>query len=97
VSCLRFTVPLLRFVIPIDRLQAAKPANAKGRAQTILMQEPSNIPLQTLLRLVRIETPLEDILPSKPKPSHALKKRTTRTPKASSARPRPPSSRRKKK
>jgi len=97
VKHLRFTVPLLRFVIPIDRLQAAKPANAKGRAQTILMQKSSNISLQTLLRLVRIETPLEDILPNKLKASLAPKKKTSRTPKASSARPRPPSSRRKKK
>ena len=51
---LRFTVPLLRFVIPIDRLQAAKSANAKGRDQSALMQKPPNISLQTLLRLLSV-------------------------------------------
>ena len=92
---LRFTVPLLRFVIPIDRLQAAKPANVKGRGQTTLMQKSSNTPLQTLLRLIRIETPLEDLLSNKSKVSHVApppksdetslnnvrKKKTTRRPK----------------
>jgi hypothetical protein len=70
VKILRFSVPLLRFVIPIDRLEAGKPAKAKRvRQQTPLMHKSPSIPMQTLLRLIRIETPLETLLPNKPKPS----------------------------
>jgi hypothetical protein len=65
----RFSVPLLRFIIPIDCLQATKAANAKGRDPTNLLQQFSNIPLQTLVRLTRIETPLFDLVPNKPKAS----------------------------
>jgi hypothetical protein len=99
VKRLRFTVPLLRFIIPIDCLQAAKAANAKGRDETKLMQQFSNIPLQTLVRLTRIETPLVDLVPKKPKappttpPSPAAetprarsRQKTSRASKASSTR-----------
>jgi hypothetical protein len=99
VKRLRFTVPLLRFIIPIDRLQAAKAANAKGRDATNLMQQFSNIPLQTLVRLTRIETPLFDLVPNKPKasttalpilaeekPPARSRKKTSRASKASSTR-----------
>jgi hypothetical protein len=66
---LRFTVPLLRFVIPIDRLQPGKAVQVKGPRQTAPIHKFPSISPQTLLRLVRIETPLETLLPNKPKPS----------------------------
>jgi hypothetical protein len=69
VKILRFTVPLLRFVIPIDRLQPGKSVHPKGPRQTAPTQKSPSIPPQTLLRLIRIETPLETLLPNKPKPS----------------------------
>ena len=97
---------VLRLVIPIDRLQSKK-----SRDQSAFMQNSPSTPPQTLLRLIRIETPLEDLLPNKPKASliapppksdqtllhHALKKKTTRRPKVSNPRRRPSSSPRKQK
>jgi len=103
---LRFTVPLLRFVIPLDSLQPRKSGNAKGRDQTAHLQKSPIVPPQTLLRLIRIETPLESLLLNKHTApptadwtllQQALKKKTRRKPKASNARHRPPSSRLKRK
>ena len=98
---LRFTVPLVRFVIPLDSLQS----------QRVAMHNPASLPRQTLLRIIRIEKPLETFLP-KPKaslddpppcteripPTEALKNKINPSRKSSSARPvRKTSSRRKKK
>src|SRR5438309_1040225 len=94
---LGFTVPLLRLVIPLDSLQRVKSANAKGHSQSALIRRSPSLRPQTLLRLVRIETPLEALLPTKPKASlkgqprspdptllqQALKKKTSRRPKSS--------------
>jgi hypothetical protein len=55
---LRFTVPLVRFVIPLDSLQS----------QRVAMHNPASVPRQTLLRIIRIEKLLETFLP-KPKAS----------------------------
>src|SRR5882724_8868916 len=54
---LRFTVPLVRLVVPLNRLQS-KPA----------MHNSQIVPSHTMLRIVRIEKPLEALLP-KPKAS----------------------------
>ena len=106
---LRFTVPLLRLVIPLDSLQTSKSADAKRRGETALIQTfPSSRPTM-LFRLVRIETPLEALLPkasltapAQPSPDQRLlqpapNKKRNRTRKASRARGRPVSSRRKRK
>jgi hypothetical protein len=58
---LRFTVPLVRFVVSLDNLQS----------QPLVIQKPASFPRQTLLRIFRIEKPLEALLP-KPKPSVAV-------------------------
>ena len=97
---LRFTVPLVRFVIPLDSLQS----------QPLAMHIPAGLPLQMLLRIIRIEKPLEALLP-KPKaslevpppcteripPTQTPKKKINPTPESSGARRRRVSPRRKKK
>ena len=98
---LRFTVPLVRFVIPLDSLQS----------QPFAMHYPAALPLQKLLRIIRIEKPLETLLP-KPKaspevpppcveriaPTEARKNKINPSRKSADARPvRKTSSRRKKK
>ena len=55
---LRFSVPLVRFVIPLDSLQS----------RPLAMHLPAGLPLQMLLRIIRIERPLENFLP-RPKAS----------------------------
>jgi hypothetical protein len=94
---LRFTVPLIRLVIPIDSL------NGKLRARS--MQMPSGLRLQTLRRLARIETPFADLLPAKASPAtpdqiepiQTQKKRSDRMPKPPATRARRAPSPRKKK
>jgi hypothetical protein len=94
---LRFTVPLIRLVIPIDSL------NGKLRARS--MQMPSGLRLQTLLRIVRIETPFADLLPAKASPAspdqiepvQTQKRKSDRMPKSPATRARRASSQRKKK
>jgi len=54
---LRFTVPLIRLVIPIDSLD--------GKLRARSMQMTSDLRLQTFRRLVRIKTPFADLLPAK--------------------------------
>jgi hypothetical protein len=107
---MRFTVPLCRFVIPLDSLQPAK-VDVKRRGQTAPIQKSPSIRPKMLLRIIRIETKLETLLPKNPKasldasplpsdqtpPVPAPKKKASPTPKASRARARSPSSRRKKK
>jgi hypothetical protein len=109
---LRFTVPLCRFVIALDSLQPSKSADAKRRGQTAPIQKLPSIRPKMLLRIIRIETPLEALLPKKPKASpkapappdpdpiprvQAPKKKASPTSKPSRARTRPASPRRKKK
>jgi hypothetical protein len=108
----RFTVPLCRFVIPLDSLQPAKSADTKRHGQTAPIQKSPSIRPQVLLRIIRIETKLETLLPKKPKttpkapappgvdqsPSlQTPKKKPSGTPEPSRARSRPASPRRKKK
>jgi len=87
----------------MERLQATRVHD-----QATLMQKSPSIPQQTLVRLIRIETPLEDLLRNKPKAApppksdetllhHVRKKKTTRRPKESNPRRRPSSSPRKQK
>jgi len=97
---LRFTVPLVRFVVSLDSLQS----------QPLVIQKPTSLPRQTLLRIFRIEKPLEALLPN-PKPSVVVpptrtrrippplapKKKINQTRKSSGARDRKGSSRQKKK
>jgi hypothetical protein len=98
----RFTVPLCRFVIPLDSLQLAKAADAKRRGQTAFIQKSSSIPSEDVAaHHSHRETPLEALLPKKPKtapktpappnsdqtpPVQAPKKKTSRTSKPSRAR-----------
>jgi hypothetical protein len=63
---LRFTVPLVRCVIPLDSLQS----------QPLAMHNPASLPPHTLLRIIRIEKPLEAVLP-KPMPSLEVPPRCT--------------------
>jgi hypothetical protein len=107
---LRFTVPLLRIVVPLDHLQSHPAANAKGNNHSAPMHNPTILRPQMLLRIIRIETPLVAVLP-KPKvsleaplsrptetaPMKASKKKINPMRKSSGGRGRPPSSRRKKK
>jgi len=64
---LRFSVPLVRLVVPLDRIQSPRAASAKDVAQEV---HSHNTPIgtQILLWIIRIETPLE-LLPPKTKPS----------------------------
>ena len=86
-----FTVPLLRLVIPLDSLKPSKSADAKRQDQAAPLQKKSTRSRpRTLLRLVRIVTPLEAVLPNKPKaslkaplPQQAPKTKTSRTRKVS--------------
>jgi hypothetical protein len=55
---LRFRVPLVRFVIPLDSL----------KSQPLVMHNSASLRPQTVLRIIRIEKPLEALLP-KPKAS----------------------------
>jgi hypothetical protein len=78
---LRFTLPIIRLVLPLDgeKLCASSVDNS------------SSLRPQTLLRLIRIETPLEDLLPAKASPSTRVadqisppptpKKKSNRSPK----------------
>jgi hypothetical protein len=107
---MRFTVPLCRFVIPLNSLQPAK--SDQGRGQTAPIQKSPSIHPKMLLRIIRIETKLESLLPKKPQktpkapappgpdqnpPVQAPKKKTSRTKASRVARTRPPFSRPKKK
>src|ERR1700704_3162211 len=93
---LRFTVPLIRLVIPIDSLD--------GKLRARSMQMPSGLRLQTWRRLVRIETLFADLLPAKAsatpdqiEPVQAQKKKPDRMPKSPATGSRRASSQRKKK
>jgi hypothetical protein len=55
---LRFTLPIIRLVLPLD--------GEKLCASSV--EKPASLRPQTLLRLIRIETPLEDLLPAKASP-----------------------------
>ncbi len=57
-----FTVPLLRLVILLDSLKAPKSADPKCRNQATPIS-PGSARFTTLVRLVRIVTPLEAVLP----------------------------------
>jgi len=95
---LRFTVPLVRLVVPLDRLQS----------QPSTDNSPS-LPLRMLLPIIRIETPLVALLPkskaslkappsrSEQTPTQGPKKKTNPPRKSSGPRRRQPSSRRRKK
>jgi hypothetical protein len=104
-KALLFTVPLLRLVIPLDSLKPSNPVDVKRRPQAAPIQKKSTRSRpRTLLRLVRIVTPLEAVLPNKPKaslkaplPQQAPKRKTSRTRKLSGPPGRRVSSRRKKK
>jgi hypothetical protein len=54
---LRFTVPLMRLVVPLD--------SREGKLRTGSAEKASRLHPQTLLRLVRIETRLEDLVRGK--------------------------------
>jgi hypothetical protein len=91
---LRFTVPLVRLVVPLDSLQSQP---STDNFQTL--------PLKMSLQIIRIEKPLETLLP-KPKaslrsrpeetPTQAPKKKISSPRKSSGAPDRKASSRRKK-
>jgi hypothetical protein len=78
---LRFTLPIIRLVLPLEG----------GKLCASSVDNSSNLRPQTLLRLIRIETPLEDLLPAKGSPPtpapdltppvQAPKKKTNRSPK----------------
>jgi len=60
-NSLQFEVPLIRLVMPLD--------SPDGKSPTSLMKASSALHLQTLLRLIRIETRFEDLLTPKAPPS----------------------------
>jgi hypothetical protein len=55
---LRFTLPIIRLVVPL----------AGGKLCASSVDKSPSLRPQTLLRLIRIETPLEDLLPAKASP-----------------------------